>query len=231
MITSALKLMMGSSVATPPKPPAYVGAIVKEGYTANNWSLNVMSIASPGDLVVIAFTLDTYPDSSWSWSGMDITAVENRTGSSNPGSYVGYKFVEAGDSNPEPVGVGNGNWRPLNVVAAVFEGVTGYVSAASAGNSWSGTPNPPSLTANGDLWVCTGHLEDDIRELDVAPSGYTLAGSAFYNNPAGPAIATTGIAYKISTLTSDDPGNWGSSQGTLNDSWRATTMAFTGNVE
>lgn len=205
-------------------PPAYVGSVDAAHSSAGGWSLDVMSIASTGDLVVIAFTFDGKADSVWSWSGMNITAMDDQTASTSPGAYVGYGFVQAGDSNPVPVGVSSTNWAGLSVVAAVFEGVTGYVADLSTGNRWSGTPNPPALTADGNLWICSGHFEDDPRELNVPPSGYTLAGSSYYSSSQ---ISTTALAYKISTLSADDPGLWGSTDGGFYDAWRATTAAFT----
>jgi len=207
------------------KQIAYVGSVTMTRSNASTWSLNVLSVASPGDLVVIAFTFMDKADSTWSWTGMPFTAIYNETDETLVGTYVGYRFVGAGDTNPSPSGVGSGNWESLSVVASVFEGVTGYVNRAFTFASTPGAADPPNLTANGDLWITTAHFEDTLRRLDIAPSGYTLADEAYKTSPPG--YSSTGIAYKIDTLSSDNPGVWGSNDGSINTENRTTTITFT----
>lgn len=204
----------------------YIGSVTKTASDEAGWdssgdALNVLSIAQAGDLVVIAFSFDETPDGSFTWGGMSFTAISNQAGSSNPGAYVGYRFVQSGDGNPYVGSVETASWQGLSIVASVFRNVSGYVAAASAGLSiGSGLPNPPSLTATGTLGVITGHLKDDAVTDWGAPSDYTLASSAA---KSGTFQSSTVIAYRLGSFTGQDPGSF---TGSGSDDWRATTIAF-----
>jgi hypothetical protein len=209
------------------KPIEYIGAVKKEAAQESSWdssgeALNVLSVATTGDLVVIAFSFDAAGDSAWSWAGMPFTAVYNNTSGASPGAYVGYRFVQAGDSNPYISGIAApSTWEGLTVVASVFRNVRSFVNSGLASGT-TGMPNPPALTASGKLWVATGHLDDDVVTNWGAPANYTLSLSAAYTD--GTNASSTAIAYRIATLSSDDPGAF---TGSGSDDWRATTLAFT----
>ena len=204
----------------------YIGSVTKTasdeaGWDSSGEALNVLSIAQTGDLVVIAFSFSSEPDSAWNWQGMSFTAISNQTGAANPGAYVGYRFIQSGDTNPYVSGVLENGWRGLSIVASVFRNVNGYVAAASASlDTSSGDPDPPSLTATGILGVLTGHIDDDYVTDWGAPSGYTLASSAAI---IGFSVSSTVIAYRSGSFTSQDPAAF---TGSGSDSWRATTIAF-----
>jgi hypothetical protein len=202
----------------------YVGSVTKTGFSSTSWdtsgeALDVLSVATTGDLVVIAFSFSNSSDNSWSWAGMSFTAALNQTGSEGPGAYVGYRFIQAGDANPYVTGVSG--WEGLSVVASVFRNVNSFVSTSATASS-SGLPNPPSLTASGKLWVITGHLKDvDITNW-AAPSDYILTTYATRGGSSSEKSSTV-IAYRIENLSSDDPAAF---TGSGSDNWRATTSAF-----
>jgi hypothetical protein len=199
----------------------HLGSVTKSGADVGVWNssaeaLDVLSIASPGDLVVIAFSYaaeQRYPQ----WRGMSFSNIYNGTNSTSPGAFVGYRFVQAGDANPYN-DLDAEYWLGLSVVASVFSGVSSFVNSALSFNT-IGIPNPPSLTASGGLWIATGHLDDDAVTM-TAPSGWELSGATSY---AGSDNSSTAIAYKIAEQTSDDPGGFG---GGGNDAWRAVTAVF-----
>jgi hypothetical protein len=202
----------------------YIGSVTKSVKNAGDWdtaldALDVLSIASPGDLAVIAFTFDTNEDSIWTWSGMPFTEIEHH-GGGVAGTYVGYRFVDAADSNPYVTDVAG--WDGLTVVCSVFRNVGAYAGGTTAAGG-SGFPDPPLHTASaGDLWIATGHIDDDGVTDFSAPTNYTLAGSAAYSRATG---SSTAIAYRIESLSSDDPSAFG---GTGDDAWRAYTITFSG---
>lgn len=201
----------------------YIGSVTKAGNDGRSWdtsgeALDVLSIAQTGDLVVIAFSFAIDADSTWSWVGMDFTSVYDVTSATNPGAYVGRRIVQAGDSNPYVSGV-SGNWGSLSIVASVFRGVTNYENRSTS-VGFTGLPNPPSLTANGKLWIATGHLDDDAVTNWTAPTNYTLAD---YAVGTGENRSSTVVAYRIESLSSDNPDAFG---GSGTDNWRAVTLAF-----
>jgi hypothetical protein len=151
---------------------------------------------------------------------MNFTQILNATNNENPGAYVGYRFVQSGDANPYVSGVGE-NWEELSVVASVFRNASSFSGGATAAGS-SGMPDPPSLTTTGALWVITGHLDDDDDIVTdwAAPANYTLAAFETSGTTSG---SSTAIAYRIETLSSDNPGAF---TGSGNDQWRATTSAY-----
>jgi len=215
-------LLKGASTAGGIK---YIGSVIKTGANATSWdtsgeALDILSIARTGDLVVIAFSFDNGSDNTFTWNGMIFNEIRNATGVNFPGGYAGYKIVSATDTNPYVTGVTSASWLGLSVVASVFRGTSQFVSGANA-NSSSGMPDPPSLTANGDLWIAIGFLDDDAVTNWTAPANYTLATYATYGGPTD--ISSTAIAYRIETLTSDDPAAFG---GSGSDSWLASTAAF-----
>lgn len=202
----------------------YIGSVTKSAADENGWdssgeALDVLSIARDGDLVVIAFSFDSSSDSTWSWVGMTFSAIDDRTGSTNPGSYVGYRFIQPGDSNPYVSGVTSGSWDDLSIVAAVFRGVSSISSSASATSS-TNVPNPPLLTAAGLLWIATGHIGQYVS-ITGAPTNYSIAGSIRSGDVVNG--SSTAIAYRIATLSSDNPGNFTVS---FSGPWAATTSAY-----
>jgi hypothetical protein len=204
--------------------PEYIGSVTAEYGRGDKWDadepLDVLSIAQTGDLVVIAFSFEDSAESIWSWVGMNFTQILNATNNENPGAYVGYRFVQSGDANPYVSGVGE-NWDELSVVASVFRGVSSFSSGSSSNDS-SGMPDPPSLTTTGALWVITGHVIGSLITNWGAPANYTLAD--FQNSGVGAEdYSSTAIAYRIETLSSDNPGAF---TGSGNGQWRATTSAY-----
>lgn len=207
----------------------YVGSVTKLESNAQGWdspgeSLDVLSIAIPGDLVVLTFSFDFNADAAWSWNGMSFTTLQDETGAAFPGGFNGYHFVTNADSNPYVTGVTTGGWSFLSIVASVFRNVSGFSSFDSNFQLSTSSPKPPNLTANGQLWLSTLRL-DDRPVTPVPPSGYTLAGSI--GSGSGDSGSTTGISYKIEDLSSDDPSAWTIG---VTESADSTTMAFTGKV-
>ena len=220
--------MLSTFLKTASEVIEYVGSVTKsferlgwEGWVTVGEAPDVLSVAQTGDLVVIAFTFDNVPSATWSWAGMSFSEILNQTGSTNPGAYVGYHVVQSGDTNPYIVPVGSNSWDYLTVVVSVFRGVNNLVDTAS-NSAASGLPDPPSLTANGGLWVITGHMDDaDVTDW-VAPANYTIAASSAFNGGFFNGSSTV-IAYRIDLLSSDDPAIF---TGTGSDDNRATTSAF-----
>jgi len=196
----------------------FVTKAVDEGpdWDSNN-VLDVLSIADEGDLVVIAFSVDN-STTSWSWEGMPFTAIQNLTNQSSPGTYVGYRIVQAGDSNPY-LSSASGLSGGLTAIAAIFKPTYTTFENSAYSNGGSSSLDPPSVTATADLWIITGHLDDDKNSTFTAPSGYELLGTA------GSSSFNTGtcICYKEESLTSENPGAITSSS---SDGWYAVTAAF-----
>jgi len=226
MITSAQKLLMaraGAGVSANPSAE-YVGSVTKSALNSTDFdtaeeSLDVLSIAEVGDLVVIAITTDTSGDDTFSWEGMPFSNIYTLMATGNPNVYVGYRVVQAGDTNPYVSGVSG--WDYLSIVASVFRNANTYLGYQVA--SGTGLPDPPSLAASGRLWVITGHLDDDHVTDWVAPSNYTLAASEISAGSVASGASSTVLAYRIEDLSSDDPGGF---SGTGDDQWRALTLAF-----
>ena len=206
----------------------YIGSVTASiprgdtGWNTPGEGPDILSIAETGDLVVIAFSFDSGRDGSWNWEGMPFSAVNNATAALTAiGAYVGYRFVEAGDTNPYVSGLsGFGAWTDLSIVASVFRNASSFVASAND-SSTSGMPNPPSLTASGGLWIATGHIDDDVVTNWVAPANYTLAASE--TNGSSETASSTAVAYRIESLASDDPAAF---SGSGDDAWWATTVAF-----
>lgn len=197
------------------------GFVTKAVTTGSDWNsgnvLDVLSVAEEGDLVLIAFSADN-STTSWSWEGMSFTDIENVTSSSNPGTYVGYRIVQAGDSNPY-LGGSSSLFGHLTVIAAIFSPVFTTFENSNVSNGSGTNLNPPAVTATASLWIITGHLDDDPNATFTMPSGYTLIGAA--GDPS--VTSSTCIGYKEESLTSEDPGVIIPS---AYDAWRATTVAF-----
>jgi len=209
----------------PQGPVEYIGSVTKSADDAQNWdaaeeSLDILSIAETGDLVVIAFSFDGPADGTFSWNGMPFTPIYSQTSATTPGRYVGFRRVQADDENPFVSDVTAGTWADLSIVASVFRNAFS-LSGNEIATSTTGMPNPPALTANGRLWVITGHLDDDVVTDWVAPANYTLAD--YEVNGSSNAASSTAIAYRIEDLTSDDPEAF---TGSGDDTWAATTLAF-----
>lgn len=191
--------------------------------------LDVLSKASVGDLVVIAVSADNYDGRGpIEWGGMSFTTIIDRTDQASPVTYVGYRIVQSGDTNPYLSGgdfVSDSSY--ISVVAAIFgqaEGFTTYVNSGYSSGS-SSNLDPPSVTAIAGLWIITGHVDDDYNVTFTPPSGYIMLGTA--TTPDSSVTSSTGIAYKIESLTSENPGIMSyTTSATAGDSWYATTVAF-----
>jgi hypothetical protein len=213
----------GVSLATPIE---YIGSTVKEASNGSGWDTsgeapNVLGIASTGDLVVVSFSFGNGADSSWSWVGMNFTQIVNETNTTDPGSYLGYRFVQSGDTNPYISGVTSSSWGGIAAVFSVFRYVNSYVAYAKSSGD-SNLQNPPALTANGRLWIATAQLDSlAVNNWDIIPSGYTFAARARFS---GTGTSSTILTYKIATLTSDDPSTF--NNGPNSDQWKAYTVAF-----
>lgn len=215
------KVMGAGGFGANPAIPVLKGFVTKAERDGGDWNsgnvLDVLSIADEGDLVVIAFSVDD-STTSWSWQGMAFTAIHDLTDQASPGTYVGYRVVQAGDSNPYLDG-NTDDLVKLTAIAAVFNPV--YTTFENSGfSNGSGTSlDPPSVTATADLWIITGHLDDISNSTFTAPSGYELIGTA------GDLSVGSGtcICYKEESLTSENPGAITSS---TSDAWYAVTAAF-----
>lgn len=205
---------------------SYKGSVTKEELSANGWdspaeALDVLSIASVGDLVVIAFSF-VANTSSFSWNGMSFIDIYDGTASKDPGYYIGYRFVQSGDTNPYISGA-TSRFDGLSVVASVFGSVSAFENKANA-SGINSPPNSPLLRAsNGELWVLTAHAKEPEDTDWSAPTNYTLAASASIASVFG-SDSSTAIAYRIESLSSDDPSAFGGTGDP--DSWYATTIAF-----
>ena len=198
------------------------GFVTKAVVNGSSWNsgnvLDVLSRANEGDLVVIAFSADG-STTSWSWQGMSFTAIENLTNQAAPGTYVGYRIVQAGDSNPYLGGSAPDDLKNLTAIAAVFQPTYTTFENSGYSNGSGASLDPPSVTATADLWIITGHLDDDPNATFTMPSGYTLIGAA--GDPS--VTSSTCIGYKKESLTSENPGAITAS---ASDAWYAVTAAF-----
>ena len=180
----------------------YIGSVTKAAHDDIDWNSSgeapdVMSLASVGDLVVIAFTADNYEaEGSLNFAGMSFTQVF--FDDFPAGVYVGYRFVQSGDANPYLSGYDN-EIGEISSVLSVFRGVSSFVDSGSNAQD-TGFPEPPSLTANGNLWIATGHIDDDLVDNFGVASPYTMADSEYYWWDGGG--SSTAIAYRIETLSS-----------------------------
>ena len=186
----------------------------------------IIAAGSVGDLVVLAWTFDAGADNAWSFDpdAISITTAQDGTQYIGPGLYVGYGFIGSGDLDPHLLlgTVETSDWRGGSYCAAIFSGVDAYLGKSGDAFLGSGMPNPGNLTPGGSpaLYVTTAHIDDDNINF-TAPSGWTLAAERGYSN--GGYVSSTGIAYKISTASSEDAGVWG---GGGNDANNAFTFAF-----
>lgn len=208
----------------------YVGSITDSPGEAGNFNssgeaLDVLSIASTGDLVVIAMTLGGAGDASAVWEGMAFTSLSDNMDNSAAGNYLGYRVVQGGDSNPyinTSTGPGTDKWDGLSVAASVFSlggaSLTGATATEASGSS--SAPNPPNLTGTGNLWIASGHTEALAASGITAPTDYTLATSVQNSSSRD---STTAIAYRIASLTDQNPAAFGSGG---SDDWRAVTARF-----
>ncbi|MDX1400158.1 MAG: hypothetical protein R3204_16635, partial [Oceanospirillum sp.] len=170
---------------------------------------DVMSVASPGDLVVVQTACD---------DGIAVLSAPytqlDADQDSNLGVYLGYRFIQAGDSNPTLATVGF-----QTNIAAVFAVFRNAISFSGT----NGTPieskslDPPSLTAYGRLWLANAGWR--FGDLDSIPAGYTIADSA--NSSGFWAV----VAYRIAEITSDNPGSF-TTDPSAAEGYAATT-AFT----
>ena len=219
--------MLGSRLMSSTSPYVeYKGSVTKEVDSASDWdssgeALDVLSVASVGDLVVIAFSFD-FNTSSFTWNGMSFTDIRDGTAQISPGYYIGYRFVQSGDTNPY-ISVATDRFAGLSVVASVFRGVSTYESA-NDNNGSTGMPDPPALNPDdAELFVVTGHIDDDEVTDWVAPTNYELAAYAASTASGSSGVSSTAIAYRIESLSSDNPSAFG---GSGNDNWHAETIAF-----
>jgi len=192
------------------------------GWDAPGEGPDVLSLASVGDLVVIAFSFDLFALApvNWSWGGMAISEIANLTNLDNPGTFVGYRIVQPGDTNPYLVGVG-GSFFGLSVVVSVFRNAASFVSSSVSSGS-SGMPNPASVASAGSLWLATAHFDaTTLFTLNViAPTNYTLA---IVQGAGGGNGSGSAISYRIEGLSSEDPAAY---TGNVNKPWRSITAAF-----
>jgi len=187
------------------------------GWNSNPDYVDIESIAQDGDLVVLAVSLDNGTDSSWTW-GTGATFTNICAQDALVRNQTLYRFWQTGDTNPAPDAASG--YNGLSVVAAVFRGVSSYLSCGSATNS-TGMPDPPSLTQSGTkLWVATGHLDDDDVTM-TAQTNFTMAGA---DSGTSTGTSSTGISYWITDAqTTVDPAAFG---GGGDDDWVARTIAF-----
>lgn len=219
-----MKLLLCTS-----SPGRYVDSVAEaKGTGYYNWSasgdaVDVLSVATTGDLVVMAFAFGGSPDGTWSWQGMTFTDVFNTTSGEsgfNKYGYVGYRVIEAGDANPYISGLSIGAWADLSIVAAVFRGLS-YSDGGSAMGE-DAMPNPPLLTAAGNMTIAAGMTVRETGGVWSAPSGYTLG--AYQTNSAGTTQTGAGIAYRKGLVSSENPGAF-SGTGTTPRHWMGVTIA------
>ena len=186
----------------------------------------IIAAGSVGDLVVLAWTFDAGADNAWSFDSAAITITDfaNFTNFTGPGLYVGYGFIGSGDSDPYlTLGtVETSDWRGGSYCAAIFSGVDSFIAGSTDAFSSTGMPNANSLTPGGspELYVTTAHIDDDNITF-TAPSGWTLAAERGYSSSGY--TSSTGIAYKITSNSSENAGTWGGGGNDANNAW---TLAF-----
>lgn len=224
MITTKI---MGAGGTIGGLAPAASVTVTYDDWSSASDPIDVLSVADVGDLVVLAVSADT---SFYSpiFNGMSFTAVKNTFDISNfPSVYVGYRVVQAGDSNPY---LGNDSGlvvgRRVSAVAAVIPGASVYVDF-SEGSGNSSSLNPGSLTATASYWVFTAHVDDDVGVVFTPPSGYSMLGTATDDPPLS-GRSSTGIALKVASLTSETPGDMTyTTTDVAGDDWNAVLLAFT----
>ena len=208
--------------------PEYIGSVTKISALDYFWDsgnrADVLSIAETGDLVVMAITADRNTSGEpFQFGGMSFqTADPWWEWNDLMHGQVGFRIVQSGDSNPYITTPIDGA-RAITAVFSVFRGFTTYSDPAKS-QSFSGSIDPPSLTAAGDLWIATAHLDAQNEASWTAPSGYTLAAykGGTFAPPSITGKSTTALAYKIETLTSDNPSVFSAGS---TDSWVSFTLA------
>ena len=204
------KLMMAAAGGGGPSIE-YIGSVTKGARYDFYWDqyepANVLSVAQAGDLVVMAVTATRNTSfEPFIFGGMSFqTSNQWFNVNDNMHGQVGFRIVQSGDSNPYLTAPSDRS-QAITAVFSVFRGLTAF-STPTKIYANQGNVDPPSLTAAGDLWIATAHLDDRNQSTWTAPSGYTLAafkaeqwGSTYINDKS-----STALAYKIETLTSDNP--------------------------
>lgn len=206
-------------IASVPQGIKHMGSVTDSHDFGNQWNaanrLDVLSVASLRDLVVISFTFDSSPDSTWDFEDMGFTTLLDTTGTESPGHFTGYRFIDGTESNPYISGLAANSWAELSVVASVFRRASAFEDSDANYQFSTSLPNPPLVVASGKLWITSVNFEDNSSAL--RPSGYTLSGSSTA------ASTTTAIAYKIEDLSFDNPSSWVMSD---TASANTTTIAF-----
>ena len=198
----------------------FVGSITKEVFAGTNFntpaeSIDVLSVASVGDLVVLSLTAATNTNNATTFGGMPMATIRDDHLSSVPASFLGYRIVQAGDSNPY-LSSNTGFYRflRLGIIAAVFRGASGVVGASEVANNSSGMPDPPSATSNDSLRVIVGHLKASNVTM-TAPAGFNLSGAA--------GTTSSAIAYQIDNFGTVNPAAFG---GGGSADWRSEHVTF-----
>jgi len=203
----------------------YIGSVTKAADDVGDFNtpaeaIDVLSVASVNDLVVIAFSFDDSGRPSFTWSGMDFTEIYYSGTGENTGYYVGYHKVQSGDANPYIGDIGSFNFYGLSIVAAVFSGRSTLKGSASATGTGANA-DPPNLTQSGSLWVATAHADGVDTSASAPPSGFTMAGTVGANHVGDRSM--TAIAYKIENQSSDNPDTFTHD---IAANWFASTLAF-----
>lgn len=187
--------------------------------TSDAGSLTLPSGLEVGDVLILMVLDDnSIPTGSGTW-----TLGGSGTSSGTAFDYYWYwKYFESGDSTvtisggEEILCVAFRNVDPLNP----FD-----TSATVASGSFSGLPNPPSITTvnPSSVILVLGWLDDDDVAL-TAPTGYRLISNVF----TGGVLGSIAAAYKEQVSAGvEDPGSFG---GTGSDEWVAVTIALRSNA-
>lgn len=212
------------------RTPFFVGAVTKTAANGLSWdtpaeALDVMSLAEVGDLVVISFAFDNLSDNTFTWNGMTFTSTQNNTGSSNRRGYVGYRFVQAGDTNPYVTNVGS-NWSGLSITASIFRNVGPFVTSATFSGATGNTtlPSLARIDATGSVRIYCGVVDGATVSDWGAPPNYTLATSVSYS--VSTTKSTTATCFRIQNLATDSPTPFTGTMDVASDGWFSSGLLF-----
>lgn len=190
-------------------PIEYIGSVTKDIQFFNGWDSSgeapdILALAETGDLVVVSLFIGSSSNDTMTWNGMPFTDVYRDT-TASPAHYIGYRFVEAGDSNPWMSGVTGFGWSNTTAVFSIFRNVVSFVDSARTETTFNAaTINVPSVTAAGQLWLAVGSGASSNDEIEAAPPNYTLSGASF--RPSG--TSTIAQAYRLIDASSQNPGSF-----------------------
>lgn len=208
-------------IASDPSDPDLTFPIVR------NWSEKTTGTGSvvvtlprqreAGDLVLVGIGLVTNVTiSSGIPSGW--TTVVNVVGGGAGGErmYALWKVLDGSESDFTLTMSGSSNWAMVSSAILNVDADATVLAATAASGAADSNPNPPSLSANSDLWCAM--IQHEGRTVSSYPANYTHRQESPQQTSASLAMAFRQLA-----ATSEDPGTFTDSGSSF---WTAATIAI-----